>query len=341
MEWINHLLPWGLDVFGFFIKAAIIILGLLLLLSTAIKGKVEDKITVKDLNKRFKAYKNALLEEFLDKKAFKKELKSQTKGDKNNSNSDGKSPTLRPRSFYIHFHGDIRASAVEQLREVVTAVLTVATSKDEVILDLESPGGMVHGYGLAASQLQRIKDAGVPLTICVDKVAASGGYMMACLADKIIAAPFAIIGSVGVVASVPNFNKILKKNDIDFYQITSGKFKRTLTLMGEVTNEGLEKFKEDIEETHELFKKHIKTFRPQVDIERIATGEHWFGQTALLLNLVDALGTSDDYLFKQSVHRDIKEVSFSVKKTLKDKIAEGLALSINRVTDTVLDNLRK
>ena len=341
MEWINHLLPWGLDVFGFFIKAAIIILGLLLLLSTAIKGKVEDKITVKDLNKRFKAYKNALLEEFLDKKAFKKELKSQTKDDKNNSKSDGKSPTLRPRSFYIHFHGDIRASAVEQLREVVTAVLTVATSKDEVILDLESPGGMVHGYGLAASQLQRIKDAGVPLTICVDKVAASGGYMMACLADKIIAAPFAIIGSVGVVASVPNFNKILKKNDIDFYQITSGKFKRTLTLMGEVTNEGLEKFKEDIEETHELFKKHIKTFRPQVDIERIATGEHWFGQTALLLNLVDALGTSDDYLFKQSVHRDIKEVSFSVKKTLKDKIAEGLALSINRVTDTVLDNLRK
>ncbi len=337
MEWINHLLPWGLDVFGFFIKAAIIILGLLLLLSTAIKGKVEDKISVKDLNKRFKKYKNALLEEFLDKKAFKKELNAQTKGDKSSS----KNPTLRPRSFYIHFNGDIRASAVEQLREVVTAILTVATSKDEVIVDLESPGGMVHGYGLAASQLQRIKDAGVPLTICVDKVAASGGYMMACLADKIIAAPFAIIGSVGVVASVPNFNKILKKNDVDYYQITSGKFKRTLTLMGEVTAEGLEKFKEDIEETHELFKKHIKTFRPQVDIERIATGEHWFGQTALQLNLVDALGTSDDYLFKQSVHRDIKEVSFSVKKTLKDKIAEGLALSINRVTDTVLDNLRK
>jgi serine protease SohB len=333
MEWFNHLLPWGLDVLGFFIKAAIIISGLLLLVSAAIKGKTEDKISVKNLNDRFKKYKNLLLEELLDAKAFKKELKSQTNVDKN--------PTLRPRSFYIHFNGDIRASAVEQLREVVTAILTVATNKDEVIVDLESPGGMVHGYGLAASQLQRIKDAGVPLTICVDKVAASGGYMMACLADKIIAAPFAIIGSVGVVASVPNFNKILKKNDVDYYQITSGKFKRTLTLMGEVTTDGLEKFKEDIEETHELFKKHIKTFRPQVDIERIATGEHWFGQTALQLNLVDALGTSDDYLFKQSVQRDIKEVTFNAKKTLKDKIAEGLVFSINRVTDTVLENLRR
>ncbi len=332
MEWINHLLPWGLDVFGFFIKAAIIILGLLLIISFAIKEKSDDKISVKDLNKRFKRYKNALLENFLDKKAFKKELKTQSK--------DEKTPLLRPRSFYIHFDGDIRASAVVQLREVVTAILTVATNKDEVILDLESPGGMVHGYGLAASQLQRIKDAGVPLTICVDKVAASGGYMMACLADKIIAAPFAIIGSVGVVASVPNFNKILKKNDVDYYQITSGKFKRTLTLMGEVTNEGLEKFKEDIEETHELFKAHIKTFRPKVDIERIATGEHWYGQTALQLNLVDALGTSDDYLFKQSAHRDIKEISFTVKKSFKDKLTDGLVSVIDKVSNSVLDKLR-
>jgi serine protease SohB len=301
-------------------------------LSSAIKEKSDDKITVKDLNKRFQNYKNALLESLLDKKAYKKELKTQTKDDKN--------PATKSRSFYVHFNGDIRASAVQQFKEVTTAILTVATKNDEVIVDLESPGGMVHGYGLAASQLQRIKDAGVPLTICVDKVAASGGYMMACLADKIIAAPFAIIGSVGVVASVPNFNKILKKNDVDYYQVTSGKFKRTLTLMGEVTAEGLEKFKEDIEETHELFKKHIKTFRPQVDIERISTGEHWYGQTALQLKLVDELGTVDDYLFKQSQNRDIKEVSFSLKKTLKDKIAEGLSASINKVSDTILDKLR-
>lgn len=332
MDLLNIFLPWVLEIGSFFIKAAIIIIGLVVLLSFAIKEKTDNKITVKDLNQRFKDYKDTLLSAFLDKKELKKELKKQAKEDKNEKK--------KPRSFYVSFQGDIRASAVTQFKEIVTAILTLATKDDEVIVSLESPGGMVHGYGLAASQLQRIKDAGIPLTVCVDKVAASGGYMMACLADKIVAAPFAIIGSVGVVASVPNFNKILKKNDIDYYQITSGKFKRTLTLMGEVTSEGLEKFKEDIEETHELFKQHIHKFRPQVDIEKISTGEHWFGTTALELKLIDVLGTSDDYLYKQSLHRDIKEVSYSVKKTFKDKMAEGFAQSVDRVTDTILDKLR-
>jgi serine protease SohB len=325
-------LAWILSISAFFFKVAIIVIGIIVILSFAIKEKSDDRISVKDLNQRFKDYKNALLNAFLDKKEFKKELKKQAKDEKN--------PEKKPRSFYVSFQGDIRASAVAQFKEVVTAILTFATKEDEVIVSVESPGGMVHGYGLAASQLQRIKDAGIPLTICVDKVAASGGYMMACLADKIVAAPFAIIGSVGVVASVPNFNKILKKNDIDYYQITSGKFKRTLTLMGEVTTEGLEKFKEDIEETHELFKNHIQKFRPQVDIEKISTGEHWFGTTALELKLIDVLGTSDDYLYKQSASRDIREVSYSTKKTFKDKIAEGFAQSVDRISDTILDKLR-
>lgn len=325
-------LAWILSISAFFIKVAIIVIGFIIILSFAIKEKTDNKISVKDLNQRFKDYKDTLLSAFLEKKELKKELKKQAK--------EEKTKEKKPRSYYVSFQGDIRASAVTQFKEVITAILTLATKEDEVIVSLESPGGMVHGYGLAASQLQRIKDAGIPLTICVDKVAASGGYMMACLADKIVAAPFAIIGSVGVVASVPNFNKILKKNDVDYYQITSGKFKRTLTLMGEVTNEGLEKFKEEIEETHQLFKQHIQKFRPQVDIEKISTGEHWYGTTALELKLIDALGTSDDYLYKQSLFRDIKEVSFSVKKTFKDKLAEGLAQSVDRVSDTILDKLR-
>lgn len=332
MEILDTLLPWALEIAGFFVKAAILILGLLIVISFAIKEKIDDKITIKDLNLRFKNYKNSLLEAFLDKKAFKKELKKQAKEEKDK--------TSNPRSFYVTFQGDIKASAVNQLKEVVTAILTIADKKDEVIVNLESPGGMVHGYGLAASQLQRIKDAGIPLTICVDKVAASGGYMMACLADKIVAAPFAIIGSVGVVASVPNFNKILKKNDVDYYQVTSGKFKRTLTLMGEVSQEGLEKFKEEIEETHQLFKNHIQKFRPQVDIEKISTGEHWYGQTALQLKLIDQLGTTDDYLYQQSLFRDVKEVSFVAKKSFKDKIAEGLSASVEKITDVIFDKIK-
>ncbi len=332
MEILTTLLPWALDVAGFFIKAAILILGLLILISFAIKEKMDDKITIKDLNQRFKNYKNSLLESFLDKKAYKKELKKQA--------AIEKSPAPKARSYYVTFQGDIKASAVNQLKEVVTAILTIADKKDEVIVSLESPGGMVHGYGLAASQLQRIKDAGIPLTVCVDKVAASGGYMMACLADKIVAAPFAIIGSVGVVASVPNFNKILKKNNVDYYQVTSGKFKRTLTLMGEVSQEGLDKFKEEIEETHQLFKNHIHKFRPQVDIEKISTGEHWYGQTALQLKLIDQLGTSDDYLYQQSLLRDIKEVSFVAKKSFKDKLADGFASTIEKVADVILDKIK-
>jgi serine protease SohB len=321
-----------LGILSFFIKAAIIIGGILLIIGAAMKEKAEDRIVVKDLNKRFKSYRQALLNSILDKKKLKKETKEQAKADK-------KADKDLPRTFVIDFKGDMKASAVDELRETITATLSVATKDDEVVVTLESPGGMVHGYGLAASQLQRIKDAGIPFTVCVDKVAASGGYMMACLADKIIAAPFSIVGSVGVVAGVPNFNKLLKKNNVDYYQVTSGKFKRTVSLLGEVTDEGLHKFKEEIEETHVLFKEHIKRFRPQVDVEKISTGEHWYGQVALGLKLVDELGTSDAYLWKRAQDRAVKQICFQAKKTFKDKMAEGLAHLFNKSYDSVNEKL--
>jgi len=331
MEYLNSLLPFVLGILSFFIKVAIIVGGILMIIASSMKDKNEEKITVKDINKRFKKYKQALLTSILDKKALKKELKNEAKlADKNS--------TL-PKTFVIDFKGDMKASAVDELRETITATLSVATKQDEIVVTLESPGGMVHGYGLAASQLQRIKDAGIPFTICVDKVAASGGYMMACLADKIIAAPFSIIGSVGVVASLPNFNKLLKKNSIDYYQVTSGKYKRTVSLMGDITDEGLSKFKEEIEETHGLFKDHIKKFRPQVDVDKIATGEHWYGQVALTLKLVDELGTSDDYLLKQTQTRAVKQICYQTKKSFKEKMAEGLAYIFNNSYDSVNEKI--
>ncbi len=333
MEHLNDLLPFALGILSFFIKAAIIIAGILIIIASAMKDKEDTKIVVKDLNKRFKSYQNTLLASLLDKKKLKKELKKQEAEKSADKNND------KPRTFVLNFKGDIKASAVDELRETITAVLCVATPQDEVVVQLESPGGMVHGYGLAASQLQRIKDAQIPFIVCVDKVAASGGYMMACLADKIIAAPFSVIGSVGVVASIPNFNKILKKNDVDYFQVTSGKFKRTVTLLGEVQKEGLEKFKDEIEETHELFKAHIHKFRPQVDIEKIATGEHWYGQVALNLKLVDVLGTSDDYLLQQSKTRSVKEISFQAKRSFTQKIAEGMTILLDRAYDNLSDKL--
>jgi serine protease SohB len=203
---------------------------------------------------------------------------------------------------------------VASLREEVTAVLTAAQAEDEVIVRLESAGGLVHGYGLAASQLLRIRDRRLKLTVAVDKVAASGGYMMACVADRIIAAPFAILGSIGVIAQLPNFNRLLKKHDVDFEQFMAGEHKRTVTLFGENTDKGRQKFQEEIEDVHALFKDFVKTHRPQVDLERVATGEHWFGARALESRLVDELRTSDDVLLDASASADLYEVVYTGKK---------------------------
>lgn len=230
--------------------------------------------------------------------------------------------------FLLRFDGDVRASAVSHLREEVSAILGAAEQGDEVMLCLESGGGMVHSYGLAASQLTRIRTAGLKLTVCIDKVAASGGYMMACVADHVRAAPFAIIGSIGVVMQLPNFNRLLRANNIDFEMVTAGKYKRTLTLFGENSEEGREKARESLEETHVLFKDFILKFRPQVNLDEVATGEHWFGTQALELALVDELGTSDDFLLNAAEERDIFEITFKTKKPITERLldrgADGL-----------------
>ncbi|MDH3695003.1 MAG: protease SohB [Gammaproteobacteria bacterium] len=197
-----------------------------------------------------------------------------------------------------------------------------------MLLKLESTGGLVHAYGLAASQLQRIKDKKVPLTAAVDKVAASGGYMMACVADRIIAAPFSIIGSIGVLTQIPNFHRLLKKHDIDFEQVTAGEFKRTVTVFGETTDKAREKLKEEVEETHVLFKDFIKQQRPALEVEKVATGEHWLGSRALELGLVDELRTSDDYMLTSSDHADIYEVTFTTKQTVIEKLAALMSMTL-------------
>jgi serine protease SohB len=210
------------------------------------------------------------------------------------------------------------------MRQEITAVLTMATAEDEVVVRLESGGGMVHSYGLGASQLKRIRDHGIPLTVCVDKVAASGGYMMACLANRIVAAPFAIIGSIGVVAQLPNFNRLLKKHDVDYELFTAGEYKRTVTMFGHNSEKAKDKFQSDLEDTHELFKHHVKQSRPGVDIEAVATGDIWYGQQALDHSLIDEVGTSDDYLVTACASSDVYSVRYEHKKSLQEKL--GLAV---------------
>ncbi|SFM79924.1 protease SohB [Nitrosomonas communis] len=281
-------------------------------------GKKEF-IEIKKLNKKYDDMAMAMNASILHKKGLKKYLKEEKeklKGIVTGTNNS--SP--KKRIYVLDFHGDIRASAVSSLREEITAILTVATENDEVFVRLESSGGIVHGYGLGASQLMRIRKKNIPLTVSVDKVAASGGYMMACVGSRIMAAPFSIIGSIGVIAQIPNFNKVLKKHNIEFEQFTAGEFKRTVTMFGENTNEAKAKFREEIEDIHLLFKDFIVQHRPEVDIVQVSTGESWHGTRALEKKLVDELKTSDDYLLESSKDADIYEIKYVSKKSLSEKM---------------------
>jgi len=310
------------------------------------KAERRGHIEVEKLNDHYDEMKDTLKEVLLsendlkeEKKQKKKEKKQELKKKSKTKSSD--EDEARKRVFVFDFNGDIRASQNPQLENIISAVVGVAKAGDEVVIRLESPGGMVHSYGLAASQLQRIKNKSIALTICVDKVAASGGYMMACLGDKIIAAPFAMIGSIGVLAQIPNFNRLLKKHDIDYELITAGEYKRTLTMLGENTESGRKKFTEEIQDTHELFKEFVAEARPSLEIEKVATGEVWFGKRALDMDLVDALQTSEEYLLDQSESSDIYKISFVEKRSLQEKVGLAAQESFVRVSDAFLSRDRQ
>ncbi|MCQ8888437.1 protease SohB [Pseudoalteromonas carrageenovora] len=310
---------------------------LMLIVASAVKPKAKKgEIEIEDVSEKLNELKESFLHNTLSKKELKahqKQLKAQSK----KSVSD----EPKPRLYVVDFTGSMDAHEVESLREEVTAIISIADPKtDKVLVRLESGGGVVHGYGLAASQLQRIKSAGIPLSVAIDKVAASGGYMMACVADEILAAPFAIVGSIGVIAQIPNFNKILKKNDVDFEQITAGEFKRTLTLFGENTDKAREKFRDEIEETHGLFKTFVSTQRPSLNIDLVATGEHWFATQAIDKGLIDVIKTSDDALLEQQSERQIYKVKYKVKKGLSDKLALGLSSGVNKVGVSLLSKFK-
>ena len=315
---VDFLIEVGL----FAAKATTLVLAIIAtvaaILGMASRGRMRDKghLSIKKLNQRFASMKESLQRAVLSKKEAKRAAKAALQA----TNRHQDKP--RKRLYVVDFDGDLRASAVTALREEVTAILTVATPQDEVVVRLESGGGLVHAYGLAASQLVRLRSSSIPLTVIVDKVAASGGYLMACVANRLIAAPFALVGSIGVVMQLPNFHRWLQKNDVDLELLTAGEHKRTLTLFGENTEEGRHKAQEDIDTAHDLFKRFIAEHRPQVRLDEVATGEHWFGRRALALNLVDSLGTSDDYLLSCSADNDIYQVTFKPRTPLAKKLAE-------------------
>jgi serine protease SohB len=323
------MMEFFLDYGLFFAKTITLIILLVVMLavifSLAARGQHANRLQIKNVTRRYAETKEHVQREVLSKKEFKKIQKAQKKAAKDEQEQS------RKRVFVLRFVGNIKASATKYLRDEVSAILSVADKSDEVVLCLENAGGLVHEHGFAASQLTRFKQHELGLTIVVDKVAASGGYMMACVADKVVAAPFSVIGSIGVIAQMPNFSRLLDKNGIDFEMIKAGENKRTITMFGKNTDEDRVKFTEQIEDTHELFKDFIHEQRASVDLAKVATGEHWYGRRALELNLVDELMTSDDYLWQLSATADIYEVSHIVPKSLSEKVMGSAQLVIDRV----------
>ena len=299
------------------------------------QGGDKGELEINPLNDQYdeinKAMSMALMDSSVQKAEAKKRRKEEKKLAKSKKKNADSAAGDEKRVFVLKFNGNVSASAVTSMREEVTAILTQATAKDEVVVKLESSGGMVHSYGLASSQLDRLRKKNIPITICVDKVAASGGYMMACVGDKILAAPFAVIGSIGVVAQLPNFHRLLKKNDVDFELLTAGEHKRTLTIFGENTEQGREKFIEDLQDTHQLFKSYVAERRPQIDIDKVATGEVWFGSRALELALVDELMTSDEYLTHSAKESKVFEINYVQKKKLPQRLGIAAEESADRL----------
>ncbi len=336
--------------YGLFLaKSATIVIAILVVVgsiaSIAIRQKkaAESEIQITLLNKEYEHMETILDSALLGPEAQKQWAKTERKKQKQIAKQEkkakkrGQETEHRKRLFVIDFHGDIRASATEAMRHEISAILTNATEKDEVIVRLESGGGVVHGYGLAASQLRRIRDHGIPLTIAVDKVAASGGYMMACVANQIIAAPFSIVGSIGVLAQIPNVHRLLKKNEVDFEQLSAGEYKRTLTVFGENTDKAREKLQQELEETHQLFKDFIRSQRPDLNIDQVATGEHWLGTRALELGLIDKLQTSDDYLMESRKDRDLIHLEYVRKKKISERIASIFSSTLNAKEESLRD----
>lgn len=313
----------------FLLKAMTIVLAIVIVMAAgAAAGRkaTQDHLEVENLNKKYHKTASALRSSVMKRD----EKKKQEKLDKKQQKAEEKRAS-RPRSFVIDFKGDLKASAVSSLREEVSAVLDVATPDDEIVVRLENHGGLVHEHGLAASQLARIRDRDIPLVVCVDKVAASGGYLMACVASKIYAAPFAILGSIGVLAQIPNFNRLLDSHGVDFEQITAGKYKRTVTMFGKNTDADRAKLKEELEDVHTLFKAAVSRYRKELDLDTVATGEHWYGTRALELGLADEILTSDELLLQRAAERDVYRVSYKIKQPLQKRIMSNVDGALEKV----------
>ncbi len=317
-------MAFWLDIAAFALKALLIVAALGALAALIARLTRRDagrrrEIEVHSLNERYDQMRDALDAKIRDRKEGRSLAKARKRA------AEGAGALASKRVYVLGFKGDVMASGVTRLAREIDAVLTVARPEtDEVVLRLHSPGGTVTGYGLAAAEISRLRNRKIKVTASVDQVAASGGYMMACAADKIVAAPFALVGSIGVVAQVPNLHRLLKKNDIDYEELTAGEFKRSVSMLGEITPAGLEHFRGKIEDTHAAFKSFVAERRPAADLAKVATGDVWLASEAVSLGLVDDLSTGDDLLFRLKDEARLFAVATTARKSLLQHLFGGL-----------------
>lgn len=333
-----------MDILRFIVQVSMLALLVVVavIIVARIKGETGERVRLKieELNERLEKRRRRLALAATEPNARKRLLKSFRRDDKHRSRADRKHTAgERHTAWVLNFRGDLKATGVGRFAEEISCVLAAAEAEDEVVIRLESPGGLVHSYGLAAAQLDRLREAGLKTTVCVDKVAASGGYLMACAADHLRAAPFAVLGSIGVVAQLPNVHRLLKRHDIDVELLTAGEYKRTLTVLGENTPEGREKFQSDLENIHALFKRHVAERRPGLDIEAVATGEIWYGHDALKKGLIDALGTSEAYLVSRMQEARVVSVRLEVRQSLADRFGKAVSSGVEGAVERLLERL--
>lgn len=291
----------------FLLKTSIVVIAAVYLIAMFFREIRASSLTQKRiLVQRYADAVRKLSEPLLHRSLAPSQWTARAKSEKRRKKKEAaQTQSPKERIWVLDFEGDVNASAVRDLKDEITALLQVAKPNDQVLVRLESGGGTVVGYGLGASHLERIRNAGMRLVTGVDKVAASGGYMMAAVGDEILAAPFAVIGSIGVIATVPNIRPLLDEKGVRVLEVTAGEYKRTITPFSDVTPERLGKLQDQLSEVHELFKSHVAARRPALDIDGIATGEYWYGTTAQTLGLVDQITTTDDWLLKRLESHDI------------------------------------
>lgn len=330
---------WWLDIGRFVVQMSILTLLVVAAIIAIVRIRNapggDTRLRLEELNGRLEQRRRRLAVAATEPSARKRLIKTLRRDDKRRSRGHVEQSESRPTLWVIDFQGDIKASGVTRLAEEISCITAAATTGDEVVIRLESAGGLVHAYGLAAAQLDRLREAGLTTTVCVDKVAASGGYLMACAADQLRAAPFAVLGSIGVVAQLPNLHRLLKRHAIDIELLTAGEYKRTLTVLGENTPEGRDKYQADLEHIHLLFKRHVAERRPHLDIDSVATGEVWYGVDALGKGLIDALGTSEAYLVERMTAARV----VSVRLEKRHSVTERVGMAVSRGTEGALDRV--